>query len=106
MKILFVDDSPDDVDLELWTLRGAGLQIDFLRVETAAALIDALRDFQPDLVISDVHLPTLDGPAARRIVRDVPFLFVSGSVETIEGAPFVSKNSLNDLPAAVRKAVA
>ncbi len=84
LHILFVEDSPEDVELEVRELRKGGLNFQVLRVETRDALQEALRDFRPDVVISDHTLPHLDGMSALKISRDicpeVPFIFVSGTI--------------------------
>lgn len=112
LRILFVDDSQADVELELWSLRKAGFAVDPLRVETAERLVAALLDFDPQLVVSDFRLPVLDGRTTFRLVRcarpSIPFLFVSGSTDmagAVEGVTFVSKDRLPDLPEAVRRAL-
>jgi two-component system, cell cycle sensor histidine kinase and response regulator CckA len=84
LRILFIEDAPQDVELEERELRRAGLEFESCRVETREALRVALGDFKPDLIISDFSLPQLDGLSALRIVRDqssdLPFIFVSGTI--------------------------
>jgi diguanylate cyclase (GGDEF)-like protein/PAS domain S-box-containing protein len=81
---LIVEDSPDDAELAVRALRGAGLDVDHLRVETIESLDEALRDREWDLVISDFSLPKMDARKALELVRrvdpDVPFIIVSGTI--------------------------
>lgn len=84
LRILFVEDSPEDVELEEHALRKGGLRFESIRVETGEALYRALEDFRPTLIISDYTLPTMDGLRALQISRAVrpeaPFIFVSGTI--------------------------
>lgn len=84
LRILFVEDSCQDTELEERVLRKGGLAFRSMRVETREALVQVLGDFQPNVVISDYTLPKLDGLSALQIVREadaeVPFIFVSGTL--------------------------
>lgn len=114
---LFVEDSPQDAELESDLLMKAGFSFRSLRVETAEALKQALREFKPDLVISDYKLPGMTGLDALRILREtpseIPFVFVSGTIgeevatESLkQGATdYVVKDRLDALPSKVRRAL-
>ncbi len=117
LRILFVEDSPQDVELEERQLRKGGVVFHSLRVETRETLIRALTEFKPDLVISDYTLPRLDGLSALRIVREhspqSPFIFVSGTIgeeravaSLKEGATdYVLKGSMQGFVRAVERAL-
>jgi len=117
LRILFVEDRPEDVELEERELRRQGLHIASLRVETYEDLIQALGEFKPDVVICDYSLPAMDGLAALRLVRDrlpeVPFIFVSGTIgedravgSLKAGATdYVVKDRIGKLPHAVNRAL-
>ncbi|HVR85072.1 MAG TPA: response regulator, partial [Planctomycetota bacterium] len=83
-RILFVEDTEADFELESRELRKAGLAFTAIRVETRDQIVRALTEFKPSLVISDYSLPTMDGLTALKIVREnspeVPFVFVSGTI--------------------------
>ena len=84
LRLLLIEDLPDDAELVLRTLRLGGYDCTHLRVDTALAMSDAL-DREPwDLIISDYHLPGFDAPAALSLLQahdlDIPFLLVSGTV--------------------------
>lgn len=114
LRVLLIEDNPDDAVLLQAALEEGGLAVAVTRVETEADLRDALTRAW-DVVISDYRLPRFDGLAALRLVRaldpDVPFILVSGAVgEEIaveamrEGAgDFVLKDRLLRLPPAVRR---
>lgn len=84
LRVLLIEDSPDDAALLLRELQRGTYQITHDRVDTADALNVAL-DRQPwDLVLADYSMPQFDGMAALRLVRgkglDLPFIFVSGTI--------------------------
>jgi PAS domain S-box-containing protein/diguanylate cyclase (GGDEF)-like protein len=117
VRILMVEDALTDAELEVRELKRAGLPVVHRLVETESAYRDALRDFGPDLIISDFSMPHFDGMRALEIVRElapgVPFIFVSGTIgeeyairALKSGATdYVLKNNLVRLPAAVERAL-
>jgi len=117
LRILMIEDVPTDAELEVRELKRAGLRVAHRVVDTEAAYRDALRDFRPDVILSDFSMPHFDGmlalAVAREVVPDVPFIFVSGTIgeeyairALKNGATdYVLKNNLVRLPAAVERAV-
>ena len=83
-RILLVEDSPDDAELVKQVLRQAGLAPLLHRVDSAAALIEALARERWDLVISDCNLPGFSGAEALQLLRAhsayIPFIVVSGHI--------------------------
>ena len=85
VRLLLVEDRPEDAELILLQLRRSGLEIVHERVETAAQMIAALNAQPWDIVLSDYSLPQFGGLAALKLVRerllpDMPFILVSGTV--------------------------
>jgi diguanylate cyclase (GGDEF)-like protein/PAS domain S-box-containing protein len=84
IRILMVEDRPEDAELLLGEMRRNGLAVITRRVESEADYVDALDHFAPDLILSDYTLPGFDGPLALQIARqrrpDTPFIFVSGTI--------------------------
>ena len=86
-------------------------------VENRKSFVDALREFAPDVILSDFSMPGFDGMAALALVReicpDTPFIFVSGTIgeefavrALKSGATdYVMKTNLVRLPAAVERAL-
>jgi PAS domain S-box-containing protein len=113
VRVLLVEDSDDDAVLVVKRLRGAGIDLAYHRVETAAAMADALDTQPPDIVISDNGMPTFSAAAALSLVRDrgldIPFIVVSGQIGEEAATAlmragahdFVLKGSLARLPPAV-----
>ncbi len=84
LRVLIVEDIPDDAELMVHSLRHGGLDPAWTRVETADQLRAALAEGNWDAVISDFSLPEFRAPAVLDIVRaidsDLPILIVSGTV--------------------------
>ncbi|RYZ74124.1 MAG: hybrid sensor histidine kinase/response regulator [Lysobacteraceae bacterium] len=117
VRILQVEDSAEDAELLSMELLDAGLEAEFLRVESAEGLERAISGFAPHLVLSDLSMPGFSGQEALRIVRrlvpDLPFIFVSGTmgedtaVQALhEGADdYILKDKTARLPTAVVRAI-
>jgi len=84
VRVLFVDDSADDVYLATHQLRRAGLD-DVHAVASAWDLQRELEGWRPQIVLSDVRMPGFDGFQALEIVRKcaptVPFILLSGGAQ-------------------------
>lgn len=117
VRILFIEDMKEDVERATYQLRRAGMACEWRRVETEAALDEALRDFQPDVILSDFSLPQFDGMSALRIAcekaPEIPFLFLSGTIgeeRAIQAlragaVDYVLKENLARLAPAIRRAL-
>ncbi|MBN1865656.1 response regulator [Candidatus Sumerlaeota bacterium] len=84
LKVLIVEDSPDDAALAKIRLRRGGYLPAVTRVETPDSFREALKRRDWDLVIADYALPHFTGLDALEIFRsadlDVPFIIVSGTI--------------------------
>lgn len=84
MRVLFVEDSEDQVLLAVDHLRLSGFDPVYERVETAPDLAAALKRKVWDVVISDYSMPKFNGAAALKIFQDsrldIPFICVSASL--------------------------
>lgn len=84
LRILQVEDSPDDAELILRELRRAGQVLETRRVETAAAMVEALGSQDWDLVLSDFEVPGFGGIEALQVLQasgvDIPFIVISGVI--------------------------
>ena len=117
IRILQVEDSEMDAELISMQLLDAGLEAEFQRVDAGDALEQAMREFKPDLVLSDLSMPGFSGHEALRIAQqlspDVPFIFVSGTMgeETAvqalqQGASdYILKDKTARLPTAAARAI-
>ena len=84
LRILFIQDSEDDVCLLIHQLRQGGFAPTFERVETADGLRSALHRGGWDVIIADYTMPRFSGLEALavtlQLTPEVPFLMVSGTV--------------------------
>jgi PAS domain S-box-containing protein len=83
LRVLLIEDNPDDASLLLRELRRVGYEPDSRRVDVLKHLQDAL-DSSWDLILCDCQMPGLDAPMAVAAIRgrhiDTPCIIVSGTV--------------------------
>ena len=83
IHVLIVEDSEDDTFLLVRQLRQGGYDPVYERVETPAALEQALARQTWDIVISDYAMPRFSGLDALKIVRQknpgLPFILGAGT---------------------------
>ena len=118
VRVLLTEDVAADAELEVRELKRAGLRFTYRIVDTEQSFSQALREFSPDVILSDFSMPSFDGMSALAIAReicpDTPFIFVSGTIgeeyairALKSGATdYVLKTNLLRLPAAVERALA
>ena len=98
LKILMVEDSPDDTDLILSELRRAGFDPQWKRVESEKDFLAEIEK-RPDIILSDYSMPQFTGLQAARLLREsglnIPFILVSGTVGE-ESAVEAIKNGATD----------
>lgn len=84
LRVLIVEDSPDDAELLLRELRHGGFDPTFQRVDTAEGMMSALEDQTWDIVITDYVMPHFNGMAALNLLQekglDLPCIIVSGKI--------------------------
>ncbi len=83
LRVLLVEDSPNDAELLLLELRRAGFVPQSERIDTAQGLAEMLSQ-RWDLVLCDYTMPRFDAIAAIEMIRshnaDLPVLVVSGTM--------------------------
>ena len=117
LRILHLEDVPEDAELVARQLRKAGLPHVVQHAATRDAFVHALEEFHPDVVLADYSLPDFDGLAAVRLARqvdaDLPVIAVTGilgdeaAVGMIKAGAndYVLKDRLARLGSAVERAV-
>jgi two-component system cell cycle sensor histidine kinase/response regulator CckA len=84
LRLLVVEDRPDDADLLLLELERGGFDVDYERVQTADTMADALRRRAWDMIISDFSMPGFSALHALSVLRasgtELPLVVVSGTI--------------------------
>src|ERR1700676_3133656 len=117
LRVLYVEDEPDAVELLAHELQRSGYAPSGRRVDTREDFLAHL-DPKLDLILSDFTMPGFNGLEALRLMKerklDLPFIFASGTIgEDVavaamhEGADdYVIKDRLARLGPAVKQALA
>ncbi|RMF69423.1 MAG: response regulator [Calditrichaeota bacterium] len=115
LRVLFVEDSEDDVHLLLRELRQGNYEVTWSRVETPEDMRAELARQDWDVIVSDYAMPRFDGRAALNLLKqkelDIPFIIISGTVgeDTVvevmkSGAhDYVMKDNLTRLVPAIKR---
>src|SRR5215467_4220265 len=113
LRILFLEDNPDDLDLALHEIKKAKLDFCWDVAETREELAAKLQANNYDVIVSDYQLRNWTGMDALRMVQErgvvTPFILITGSlgeeaaVDCIrEGVTdYVLKDRLARLPIAI-----
>ena len=82
--ILLVEDEPLDADLNIKEIRKILPDSVFERVDCEIDLVSKLRQYCPEIIISDYNMPSFSGLEALKIAKEIypeiPFIIVTGSV--------------------------
>lgn len=115
LRVLFVEDSEDDMFFTVQELARSGFDPDYERVETLKDLDAALNKQVWDVIISDHSLPGFTSFQALELIKqrqyDIPFIVVSGMIgeETAVkamkagAADYVMKSSLARLAPSIER---
>jgi signal transduction histidine kinase len=117
LRILHLEDNPNDRALVEMALVQEGLNCQFLRVQNGPEFESAISQGGFDLVISDFTMPSYSGEAAlvvsRKLQPQTPFIFISGTIGEERAVEFlkagvadcVLKDNLPRVGPAVRRAL-
>jgi response regulator RpfG family c-di-GMP phosphodiesterase len=117
LRVLFVEDTPQDVELSAAVIGRAGYNLAFDVVDTPTAFEQQLQRTAHDIVICDYNLRDWTAVDALDILKksgvDIPFIAVSGSigdeaaVDLIKrgATDYLLKDRVARLPAAIRHAL-
>src|SRR3989440_6673360 len=117
IRILIIEDDPNDAALEEREVRRADIACTFRRVETRADMVAALAEFAPDVILTDHSLPSfraLDAlELAQQLSPGTPVIVVTGrlgdesAVQYLQlgAADYIVKDHLHRLGPAVLRAL-
>jgi DNA-binding NtrC family response regulator len=107
LHVLIVEDSAEDHEFIIRSLRKGGFDITSTRVQTAETMRTEFQNKTWDAVISDYSMPTFDGMGALEFVKsndiDLPFIVVSErediAVKMIKAGAhdYLNKSNLSEL---------
>jgi signal transduction histidine kinase len=117
LKILMLEDERDDAELIGRSMIKSGMSFESKRVDTKEDFADALKNFEPDVILSDHSLPQFNSLEALKVCKQkgmsIPFILVTGTVSEEfavtclkEGADdYLLKSNLMRLPLAIQNAL-
>ena len=117
LRVLHLEDDPDDAELIRATLDAEGIECDALRVETREDFVRSMTCTTFDMIFADYSLPAFDGIGALEIAKekcpDTPFIYVSGkmgeelAIDSLKSGAtdYVLKQRLSRLAPSVRRAL-
>jgi DNA-binding NarL/FixJ family response regulator len=93
LRVLFLEDDPADAELVTESLTRSGLSVVTERVDSRDAFARALREFAPDVVLSDHALGQFDARAALGLLQAIrptaALIVVAGALDEQSAASFV-----------------
>jgi len=117
IKVLMLEDVVDDVAIIEYVLQKAGIEHETLQVDSKTEFIKGIKEFQPDLILSDHSLPQFNSIEAHKICLSenlhVPFILVTGAVSEEFAVTclkhgiddYILKSNLSRLPSAIASAL-
>ncbi|MBV9575973.1 MAG: response regulator [Gammaproteobacteria bacterium] len=115
VKILHLEDNPDDASLIEMTLKRTQLSYDILWVDSKEKFEEAILKQTFDIILSDYAIPNYDGLTALHYIKkqglETPYILLSGKIgeeKTIEifqagATDFISKDNLHRLAPAITR---
>jgi len=85
-RILYVEDDPDIRELVTMSLQALG-RFQVAACDSCAAALELVDEFSPELLLLDVMMPDIDGPATLKVLRErvsaaaVPAIFITAKVD-------------------------
>src|SRR5207302_24216 len=117
VRILTVEDNPDDAALVEREVRRTDMTCTFRRVDTREGMVAAVREFTPDVILTDHSLPTFSARDALQVGQQLspgtPVIVVTGrlgdepAVQYLQAgaADYIVKDHLHRLGPAVLRAL-
>jgi CheY-like chemotaxis protein len=101
VRVLVVDDEPDVLFLLRVTLEAAGYEVE--EATHGGAALDSVRRSRPDVVVTDLMMPVMDGRELIRTIRQepetahLPVVLLSASPNDISGADRVIRKPFSPI---------
>src|ERR1035437_2842598 len=113
IKILHLEDMPSDVELVARELRKSTIKYEISVAKNKKEFIKALKEFSPDIILSDHSLPSFNSISALKLLREsgreIPLILVTATIPDEEAAQvmkegaddYILKDRLSRLPIAI-----
>jgi signal transduction histidine kinase len=117
LRVFFLEDNPDDVELELYELRHGGFDVTPEVARSKREFLERLPSLDVDIIIADYQLPDITGIEAIHLCQegriDAPVILITGvgnelvAVDSLrEGAAdYILKKNITGLAARVSRAI-
>lgn len=117
LKILFLEDALEDVELVERAIQKGGIHFEFYHATNKESFIKAIRAHAFDVILSDHSLPQFDSTQAFKLIRRagivIPFILVTGTVseeyaiKSLKSGidDYVLKSGLGRLPESILGAI-
>jgi CheY-like chemotaxis protein len=99
LKVLYVDDDPDIREIAIMSL-GLDPDMDVRGEGSGAEALLAARSWQPNAILLDVMMPSMDGPTTLRHLREcaetaaIPVIFITARAQTREVDEYLAMGAL------------
>ena len=115
LNVLIIEDQPSDAELIQYYISQLDFEFNFTIVKSEKKLKEILKDYVPDVILSDYKLDGYDGLKAldycSSVLPNVPFLIITGTlgeelaVKIIKqgASDFILKEKISTLPGAIIK---
>lgn len=117
LRLLILEDNPDDAELAVEELMHNGFKMDWTRVESEKSFKREIFSGEYDLILADYSLPSFNGLDALRIQQEqtpeIPLIIISGTIgeevaiECLKSGAidYVLKDRINRLSSVVERAL-
>lgn len=99
LKILHLEDLPSDAEMVERELKKGNIKFEKIIVDNRADFENALKEFKPDIILSDHSLPSFNSKDALKIVKQsgkkIPFILITATVSE-EFAVYMMKEGTDD----------
>jgi len=115
IRVFFLEDNPDDIELELYELSSAGFQVTYDSARNKKEFMEKLPSLDADIILADYSLPDITGFEAIKIINqrniDVPVVLITGegneqaAVDSLRlgAVDYIIKRNISGLSARVRR---
>lgn len=97
-RILYFEDEPDIRTIAELSLESEGVTVQFS--ENGVDAVEKAKTFKPELILLDVMMPVVDGPATLKALkadpatREIPIIFMTAKTQASEIESYVALGAL------------